>query len=129
LDPDIFDRCLAVVGSRNITRYGEEITKKLVGAIAGRGITIVSGFMYGVDVAAHKAALSVGGKTIAVMPCGIESIHPADQRDVYEEILQSEGLVMSEWEGEYPAQTWTFPRRNRIVAGLSQATLVVEARE
>ncbi|MBI3335036.1 MAG: DNA-processing protein DprA, partial [Candidatus Portnoybacteria bacterium] len=74
-NPGLFEHCLAVVGTRRMTTYGRRVTEQLVGEIARAGVTIVSGFMYGVDATAHKAALRVGGKTIAVMPCGIDVIH------------------------------------------------------
>jgi DNA processing protein len=124
---DIFKNCLAVVGSRRMTTYGRQITNKLVSEIASAGITIVSGFMYGVDAQAHQAAFLGGGKTIAVMPCGIGRIHPNYQKKLYQQILDEKGLVISEIEGDAMPQLWTYPQRNRIVAGLSQATLVVEA--
>ena len=127
--PEIFERCLAVVGTRKMTSYGKRMTEQIVGGVASAGITIVSGFMYGIDAEAHKAALRAGGKTIAVMPCGIDVIHPEYQADLYEEILDTGGLIISEYEGTHPAIFWTFPRRNRIVAGLSKATLVMEAGE
>jgi len=126
-DAAIFENCLAVVGSRRMTNYGMQITTKLVSEAANAGITIVSGFMYGVDATAHKAALAVGGKTIAVMPCGIKMIHPQHQESLYNEILDNKGLVISEFEGDFPPAIWTYPKRNRIVAGLSKATMVVEA--
>lgn len=128
-DSSLFENCLAVVGTRRMTSYGRRVTEELVGEIAAAGITIVSGFMYGVDATAHKVALRVGGKTIAVMPCGIDMIHPPDQADLYKEILDTGGLVLSEYEGNFKPLLWTYPKRNRIVAGLSQATLVVEAGE
>lgn len=128
-DTKLFEKCLAVVGTRRMTSYGRRVTEELVGEIASQGITIVSGFMYGIDATAHKAALRVGGKTIAVMPCGIDMIHPADQADLYKEVIDSGGLVISEYEGNFKPLLWTYPKRNRIVAGLSQATLVVEAGE
>jgi len=124
---NIFENCLAVVGSRRLTSYGRKITESLVSEIASAGITIVSGFMYGGDEAAHKAAVMSGGKTIAVMPCGIDLIHPEYQKDLYNEILEKNGLVISEFEGKFQPQLWTYVRRNRIVAGLSKAILVVEA--
>jgi DNA processing protein len=124
---DIFKNCLAVVGTRRMTSYGRRITEQIVGEAASAGVTIVSGFMYGIDAIAHKSALNVGGKTIAVMPCGAEVIHPAFQKDLYNEILNNKGLIISEFEDNFPPALWTYPRRNRIVAGLSQAVLVVEA--
>jgi DNA processing protein len=126
---DIFENCLAIVGSRRMTSYGRQIAEKIAGEVATAGITIVSGFMYGIDTTAHRAALSVGGKTIAVMPCGVDIIHPAYQQDLYTSILKNKGLILSEYkDGTNPAK-WTYPQRNRIVAGLSETTLVVEAGE
>lgn len=124
---EIFEKCLAVVGSRRLTSYGRRVTEELVGEIAAAGITIVSGFMYGGDEAGHRAALKVGGRTIAVLPCGIELIHPQYQEELYNQILKSEGLIISEFEGNFPPALWTYPKRNRIVAGLSKAVLIVEA--
>jgi len=128
-DDEIFENCLAVVGSRLMTTYGRQVTEKIVGEAAMAGITIVSGFMYGVDAEAHKAALNVGGRTIAVMPCGIDLINPEYQQDLYMKILNHQGLIISEYEGAMAPALWTYPRRNRIVAGLSQAVLIIEAGE
>ncbi|MBU4351141.1 DNA-processing protein DprA [Candidatus Parcubacteria bacterium] len=119
--------CLAVVGSRRLTSYGRRMTQLLVSEIAASGITIVSGFMYGGDEAAHQATVEVGGRTIAVMPCGIDLIHPEYQEELYQKILDNRGLILSEFEGNFPPALWTYPKRDRIVAGLSQAVLVVEA--
>jgi len=126
---DIFENCLAVVGSRRMTTYGKQIAEKLVSEIASRGITIVSGFMYGIDATAHKAAVDIGAKTIAVMPCGIELVHPENQIKLYGEILENNGLIISEYDGNLLPTNWTYPRRNRLVAGLSKAVMVVEAGE
>lgn len=128
-DSTIFENCLAVVGSRRMSSYGRQITEKLVSEIAGAGLTIVSGFMYGIDVASHKAALEAGGRTIAVMPCGIDLIHPDYQEKLYQDILKNKGLVVSEYSGDFLPTLWTYPRRNRIVAGLSKAVMVIEAGE
>ncbi|MEK7541022.1 MAG: DNA-processing protein DprA [Patescibacteria group bacterium] len=121
------ENCLAVVGSRHLTSYGRKITEQLVTEIAAAGITIVSGFMYGGDEAAHKATVRMGGRTIAVMPCGIDIIHPEYQKELYNEILEKNGLIISEYEGKFLPVNWTYVQRNRIVAGLSKAILVVEA--
>jgi len=123
----IFKNCLAVVGSRHLTFYGRRATEQLVTEVAASGVTIVSGFMYGGDEAAHSAAVKCGGKTIAVMPCGINIIHPASQKKLYEEILKNNGLIISEYEGDFLPITWSYVQRNRIVAGLSRAVLVTEA--
>lgn len=133
----LFENCLAVVGTRHMTTYGKRATEQLVAEIAQAGVTIVSGFMYGIDAMAHKVAVESGGKTIAVMPCGIERVHPEYQEDLYERILslcgrspeggETGGLILSEWEGDAMPAFWTYPKRNRIVAGLCKAVLVVEA--
>jgi DNA processing protein len=128
-DEEIFGNCLAVVGSRRMTSYGKQIAEKLVSQIASNNITIVSGFMYGIDATAHKATVNAGGRTIAVMPCGIDLIHPEFQEELYKEILDSSGLIISEYEKDFLPALWTYPRRNRIVAGLSKAILVIEAGE
>lgn len=126
-DEDIFENCLAVVGSRKMTNYGRMVVEKIVKEVASAGVTIVSGFMYGVDATSHQAALDGGGRTIAVMPCGINIVHPEYQGDLYNDILKNQGLIISEFEGDFPPDKWTYPKRNRIVAGLSKATLIVEA--
>jgi len=124
---EIFENCLAVVGSRRLTSYGRRATEQLITEIAAAGVTIVSGFMFGGDEAAHSAAVKAGGKTIAVMPCGINIIHPEYQKNLYNEILENNGLIISEYEGNFLPQTWSFVQRDRIVAGLSKAVLVTEA--
>lgn len=122
---EIFENCLAVVGSRKMSPYGERVLEKIFSTLAPE-ITIVSGFMYGVDAEAHRKALKFGLRTIAVMPCGIDLIHPEGQKNLYEEIV-SKGLILSEFDGVFEPKLWTYPRRNRIVAGLSMAVLVIEA--
>jgi len=121
----LFDRVLAVVGSRAVTMYGEWAVKTIVGEVASAGITIVSGFMYGVDALAHQAALDVGGLTVAVMAGGVDTIFPAYQKGLYEGIVKA-GLAVSEYLKPVSGK-WTFARRNRIIAGLAHAVLVVEA--
>ncbi len=110
-----------------MTGYGEIAAERLITAAASEGITVVSGFMYGIDAAAHSAALDAEGITAAVMPCGIERIHPLVQEKLYYRILENRGLIISEFEGDMQPARWSFPRRNRIIAGLSPALLVIEA--
>jgi len=124
---EIFENCLAVVGSRHLTYYGRKATEQLVTECAAAGLTIVSGFMYGGDEAAHSSAVKCGGKTIAVMPCGIDLIHPVNQKKLYQEILDNGGLIISEYEGMSQPQNFTYIQRDRIVAGLCKAVLVTEA--
>lgn len=122
-----FDNCLAVVGTRNISMYGKKSIDYLFKSLTGAGLTIVSGYMYGTDVFAHKSAIKYGLKTIAVLGFGLGSLDKTDE--MYNEVTQSGGLFITEYENDFPAARWTFPRRNRIIAGLSRATLVVEAAE
>lgn len=124
----LFKNTLAVVGSRAVTLYGEWVVNNIVKEVARHGVTIVSGFMYGVDALAHKAALEVQGSTIAVMAGGVDQIFPNYQEQLYWDIV-ARGLVVSEFYKEPELGNWMFAKRNRIVAGLSHATLVVEAAE
>lgn len=126
-DPAIFDNCLGVVGSRKMTNYGKLISKEYVKIVASYEVTIVSGFMYGVDAHAHQAAIDGKGRTIAVMPCGIDLVHPSYQKELYEKIISRHGLIISEYPENTPPALWTYPRRNRIIAGISSHLLVIEA--
>ncbi len=126
-DPRLFGTTLAVVGSRQMSVYGKRCVDLLVGEVAQYGVTIISGFMYGVDAAAHRRCLEVGGRTIAVLPCGLEYSYTGDERSLYQEILEKGGLVVSEYKEAISPQRWVYPKRNRIVAGLGVATLVIEA--
>jgi len=128
-DKDLFKKAVAVVGSRRITHYGRMVTEMMVRGLTEAGYMIVSGFMYGVDTQAHKTCLENKGKTVAVLGCGLDCLTPAENDGLYTKILESGGLVVSEFEPKQGAKLWTFPYRNRIVAGLSQAVLVVEAGE
>jgi DNA processing protein len=123
---NLFTNTLAVVGSRAVTLYGEWVINTIVKEVARNGITIVSGFMYGVDALAHRAALDVEGSTIAVMAGGIEYIFPKYQEQLYLDIV-ARGLVVSEFFTQSELGKWMFAKRNRIVAGLAFAVLVVEA--
>lgn len=126
---DIFDNCLAIVGSRRMTDYGERVIERLVPDLVSRGISIVSGFMFGVDACAHRVCIEAGGRTIAVMPCGIDTITPAYQKDLYFSILDNGGLIVSEYDNDTKPQKWMFTKRNRIVAGLCSGVLIIEAEE
>jgi DNA processing protein len=123
---DIFSNCVSVVGSRNMSEYGRRVIDHIFSTL-DKSITIVSGFMTGVDAEAHKKAIKYGLKTIAVLPCGIDCIHPSNQTNLYNEILCTNGLILSEYPHDIKPEIWTYPRRDRIVAGLSKLTLVIEA--
>jgi DNA processing protein len=120
---------LAIVGSRRMTDYGQRVIEKWMPSLVQKGVTIVSGFMYGVDQAAHKACLDNGGKTIAVLGWGIDMKVTAEDEKLYQNILEVNSLIVSEYEGEMLGNIATFPQRNRIVAGIADAVLVVEAAE
>lgn len=119
--------CIAIVGSRKNTNYGEKWCKKFVKEFVEYGLTIVSGMAMGIDSIAHKSAIRYGGKTIAVLPCGLANVYPKVNLDLYEDIILSGGCVISEYEPSIKAGSNRFLERNRIVSGLSLATVVVEA--
>lgn len=122
---------LAIVGSRKNSIYGQQITEKMTGFLASQGITIVSGLAFGIDSIAHETAVAKGGKTIAVLGSGIDKKHvtPPAHRSLAEKIIHNNGAIISEYPPGAMANKYTFPRRNRIVAGMSFATLVIEAAE
>ena len=125
---DFLKYAVAVVGSRKITNYGRSALEKLVSEIARAGITVVSGFMYGVDALAHQSAIDNGAKTVAVLPCGVDVVHPSYQRKLYQSVLKN-GFFLSEYEDSALPAKWTYPKRNRIVVGITKALLVIEAKE
>jgi len=117
---------LAVVGTRYATGYGREVTRRLVMPLAKMGVTIVSGLALGIDGEAHRAALDAGGRTIAVLACGLDQIYPPEHRRLAQEIVEH-GALLSEYPlGTLPERR-NFPPRNRLISGLARATLVVEA--
>jgi DNA processing protein len=125
----LFNKTIAVVGSRQISNYGKNAIKELMLKIVEKNTTVVSGFMYGVDSWAHNECLKLGGKTIAVLGNGLDILYPKENDQLYSQILNSGGLVISEYENKMHGNKWTFPQRNRIVAGLSTiGILVVEAK-
>ncbi|HET7320561.1 MAG TPA: DNA-processing protein DprA [Candidatus Saccharimonadales bacterium] len=123
--------CVAIVGSRGVSAYGTQVTRKLAGKLAEQGIVIISGLALGVDALAHQAALDAGGLTIAVLPSSVEKPYPATNRQLAEKILQQGGALVS----EYPAGPFdnsfksNFVARNRLVAGLADGLLITEAAE
>ena len=127
-DNKIFEKSLAVVGSRRMSRYGQEISKKMVSELVMQKISIISGFMYGVDTQSHLSALEMGGITVAVLGGGLNVLTPPENEKLYWRILENKGLIISEYEKDFQPTLWSFPQRNRIVSGLSSlGVLVVEA--
>ena len=122
---------LCVVGSRAATPYGIRSCQSLIAGLAGAPVVIVSGLAMGIDAVAHEAALAAGLPTIAVLPSGLDdtNVYPSTNRRLAARILQSGGALISEYEASAGVANWTFPSRNRIMAGLSHATVIVEAGE
>ncbi|MBE7073971.1 MAG: DNA-protecting protein DprA [Clostridiales bacterium] len=118
--------CLSVVGTRKPSSYGKMATEKLVRDVAGAGVVIVSGLAYGIDSIAHRCALECGGKTIAVLGGGFDHIYPTEHQSLADEIARK-GLLISEQRPKKLSSKYLFPLRNRIIAGISQATLITEA--
>ncbi|OLB52480.1 MAG: DNA protecting protein DprA [Candidatus Rokubacteria bacterium 13_2_20CM_2_70_11] len=119
---------LAIVGARAATPYGIEVTERLAGELAARGVTIVSGLARGIDAAAHRGALGAGGRTVAVLPCGIDIVYPPEHRALARSI-EARGALLSQFAPGVPALPGHFPARNRTLAGLSLGVVVVEASE
>lgn len=118
---------LAVVGSRRPTDYGKKVTRVLVKALVRHQLTIVSGLAYGIDYLAHQATLENNGRTIAVLAHGLDQIYPRAHTKMFDQIIR-QGAVISEFPFGYPALAHNFPRRNRIISGLAQSVLVIEAK-
>ena len=121
--------CVAVIGSRMCSTYGENASEMLARDLASRGICIVSGLARGIDAAAHKGAIRGAGKTIAVLGTGIDNVYPRENTRLVKEILDSGGAVVSQFPLGTPPLKDNFPYRNRIISGLSLGVLIVEASE
>ena len=119
---------LAVVGSRECTEYGKKAAKLFTKDLAARNIPIISGGARGIDTEAHEACLSVGGKTVAVLGCGVDIAYPEENAGLFERIVRSGGAVISEYAPGMRPLAKNFPARNRIIVGLSQGVLVAEAK-
>jgi len=119
---------VAIVGTRRATEYGSKQCERLSFDLAVRGITVVSGMALGIDTAAHRGAIRAGGRTIAVMGSGHSNIYPPENRDLYDEIVKN-GAVVSEFPPETFPLKMNFPKRNRIISGMSKGVVVIEAPE
>jgi DNA processing protein len=120
---------VAIVGSRGVSAYGQQVTAQLAGQLAERGIVVISGLALGVDGIAHQAALQAGGTTVAVLPCGLDQIYPATHTQLARNILEQGGTLLSEYDKGMPGLKQNFIARNRIVSGLADALLITEATE
>jgi DNA processing protein len=127
--PSSTTKILAVVGSRKYTQYGKDVCEKLISGLRGYDICIVSGLALGIDSIAHRAALDAGLKTIAVPGSGLHEsvLYPSSHKQLAEKILEAGGALISEFEPKFRATPYSFPQRNRIMAGMSHAVLVIEA--
>jgi len=117
--------CIAIVGSRRTTLYGQSVAKRFGAELARLGFCVVSGLARGIDTAAHEGALSVGGKTAAVLGCGIDIVYPPENLSLYRTI-EEQGAIVSEFSFGRRADRQSFPMRNRVVAGMCEAVVVVE---
>ena len=128
-DPaDLGRPAVAVVGARACSSYGRSVARSLARELASAGLVVVSGMARGIDGEAHRGALEAGGVTVAVLGCGIDRDYPAAHAELARQIGER-GLLVSEYEAGIEPAPWRFPARNRIIAGLCRATVVVEARE
>lgn len=120
-------RCAAVVGSRNTNQYGRSTAVTIAGKLAEKDITVVSGMARGIDTCAHRGTLDAGGSTVAVLGCGVDICYPEENLGLKKEI-ESKGIVLSEYPPGTEPMPYHFPQRNRIISGLSEMTVVVQAR-
>jgi DNA processing protein len=121
--------CVAMVGSRRCSTYGQNAATMLARDLAQKGVTIISGLARGIDAAAHRGALEAGGRTVAVMGTGLDQVYPRDHRKLADEILANKGALVSEFPLETPPAPQNFPYRNRVISGLSLGVVLVEAAE
>jgi DNA processing protein len=119
---------VAIVGTRRATEYGRRTAARLAAELAGAGVRVVSGLAAGIDAESHRGALEAGGETVGVLGCGIGHVYPASSQLLYEE-MEHRGLLLSEFAPGSQPRRDHFPRRNRIIAGLSDAVVVVQAGE
>ena len=119
---------VAIVGTRRATAYGQRVAGELASYLAQNGVTVISGLARGIDAAAHLAALKAGGRTIAVLGNGVDQVYPPEHRNLSEQIMAN-GCLLSDYAPGTPPDSANFPPRNRIISGLSMATVVVEAGE
>lgn len=123
------EKSVAIVGCRLCTKYGENIAKKLAYNLSLNNINVISGLARGIDSCAHKGSLNGEGKTIAVVGCGLDRVYPEENKELFNKIINNNGAIISEYVIGTKPLAKNFPKRNRIISGLSNGVIVVEARE
>ncbi len=123
------EKAVSIVGARRETRYGKGQAFQIAKGLAENGVTVVSGLAYGIDAAAHQGALKAKGRTVAFLGSGLNKLYPKDNQPLAQEIVESGGVIFSEYGLSAAPKPYHFPFRNRLVSGYSQATLLIEARE
>ena len=118
---------VGIVGARKFTTYGREVTEQIAATLGRAGVVVVSGLALGVDSIAHKACLDAKGKTIAVLPSGVDNVYPASHRGLAKQIIDSDGLLLSEYADNFKPHKTSFVERNRIIAALSDILIITEA--
>ena len=126
---DVDQFAVAIVGTRRLTSYGRQVTRDLVAGLVRNHVTVVSGLARGIDAVAHKTAVDLGGRTIAVLGSGLDCVYPAENRQLAKDIMNGSGAVISEYALGVKPEAKNFPPRNRIISGLSFGVVVVEAGE
>lgn len=126
--PDPKKPTIAIVGARNCSMYGKNMAYEYARILAKNGVQIISGLARGVDAAAHEGALAGGGKTYGIMGCGVDFCYPSSSKNLYER-MQGQGGILSEFSPGTPPLAYHFPMRNRIISGLAEAVVIVEAKE
>lgn len=119
---------IAIIGSRNSSKEGEKITEEIVTKLVKKDIIIISGLAKGIDSKAHQACINSSGKTIAVIGSGFNNIYPKENEKIYKRIIETGGTIVSEYPPDTPVDSRNFPKRNRIVSGLSEGVVVIEGK-
>ena len=123
------EKSIAIVGCRDCSKYGAKTAYKFGFELAKRNICVISGLARGIDTYSHLGAVNAKGKTIAVLGCGLDTIYPPENKDLYREILKNGGVIVTEYPLETKPEKHHFPARNRIISGLSDGVLVIEAKK